>query len=113
MQGPGNQLLTGTGLAVDQYRDVGMAESANGAEHLLHGRCFADNFGGLFLHGCRLLTAGFFTMLDGTPHQSHRLVHIKRLGQILKGSSLIGGHRGIQIRVGGHDDHRQIRVLAL
>ncbi len=113
MQCPRHQLFTGTGLAIDQYGDVGMAEPTNSAKHLLHGRCFTDNLSGLFLHRGRLFTAGFFPVLDGAAHQRYRLIHIKRLGQVLKGPALVGGHRRIQIGMGGHDDHRQVRILAL
>ncbi|MNT13414.1 hypothetical protein D3C72_1483840 [compost metagenome] len=46
VQGVGHQLLAGTGLAVDQHGDVGVAEAADGAEHLLHRRRFTDDFRG-------------------------------------------------------------------
>jgi hypothetical protein len=43
VQGPGDQLLAGARLAVDQHRDVAVREAADGAEHLLHGRRLADD----------------------------------------------------------------------
>ncbi len=45
VQGPGHQLLAGAGLAVDQHGDIGVGQPADGAEHLLHGRCLADDVG--------------------------------------------------------------------
>src|SRR5690606_31079724 len=41
---------------------------------------------------------------------SARLIDVKGLGQILEGAALIGGDRTVQVRVRGHDDHRQTRV---
>ncbi|KAF1068799.1 MAG: hypothetical protein GAK45_01258 [Pseudomonas citronellolis] len=43
VQGMRNQFLAGTRLAIDQHRDVGVAETADGAEHLLHRWRLADD----------------------------------------------------------------------
>ena len=113
VQGPGHQLLAGARLAVDQHRHVGVAEPADGAEHLLHGRRLADDLGGRFRRRRHELLVVLLAVLDGPLDQRHRLVHVERLGQVFERAALVGRHRRVQVGMGGHDDHRQIGVLAL
>ncbi len=108
VQGPGNQLLAGAGLAVDQDRDAAVSQPADGPEDLLHGRRFADDFraralvmaiarGGLVLPGVG----------EGPLGDRHHLVDIEGLGQVLEGALLVGGNRAVQVRVRCGDDDRQ------
>ena len=38
------------------------------------------------------------------------MINVKRLGQVLVGAALKRRHRTLQIGVGGHDNHRQLRI---
>ncbi|MNC44482.1 hypothetical protein D3C75_933880 [compost metagenome] len=111
VQGVGHQLFTGTGFAIDQHGDVGVAQAADGAEHLLHRRRLADDFRGA--GQCRddfqaLLLLG---VLVGALDQGNRFVDIERLGQVFEGAALIGRDSAVQIGVSGHDDDRQPWML--
>ncbi|MND56661.1 hypothetical protein D3C80_477720 [compost metagenome] len=110
VQGVGHQLLAGTRFAVDQHRDVGVAEAADGAEHLLHGRRFADDLRGARLRRRRFQALLFLGVLEGALDQRHGFVDVEGLGQVLEGAALVGGHRAVQVGMGGHDDHWQARV---
>ena len=111
----GNQLLAGTGLAVDQYRDGRAGQTSYGAEHLLHGRRLADDLGGVV--GDLQLLASFVALFAqvgfGSVHQGNGFIHIERLGQVFEGAALVGVNGTVQIGVGGHDDDRQIGLLLL
>ena len=55
----GNQLFTGTGLTIDQYRNGRAGQTTNRTEHLLHRWCFTDNFrcrGGDLLAGATFIS---------------------------------------------------------
>ena len=112
MQRPRHQFLAGAGFAVDQHRDVGAGQTANGAEYLLHGRRLTDDLGG-FAFGFRVLYRLAAVLIDGALHQVHGLIHVEGLGHVFEGAALIGGYRTVQIGVGGHDDHRNAGVLAV
>ena len=78
VQGVGYQFFAGTGLAIDQHGDVGVAEAANGAEHLLHRRGFTDDLRRArqaLWHVQPLLLLG---VLVGPLDQRNRLVHVER-----------------------------------
>jgi hypothetical protein len=112
VQSMGDQLLAGAALAVDQHRDTGARQSADGAKHLLHGGGLTDDLrggGGLLL--ARLaLGSLFFQMVLGTTHQGDCLVDVERLGQVFEGAALVGVDRAVQIRMRCHDDDGQIRL---
>ncbi len=112
MQGLGHQFLAGAGLAVDQHRDVGVGQAADGAKHFLHGRRLADDFGGadIVVGHFHVLVLGFPGVGQRAFGGGHRLVDIEGLGQVLEGAALVGGHGAVQVRVGGGDNHRQARV---
>jgi hypothetical protein len=82
MQGPRHQLFARTRLAIDQNGDARAAQSANGPEHLLHGRSLADEDGvclipkDLGLHVLGLVVA----MGIGAPGEIHRLIDVEGLG---------------------------------
>ncbi|MCY1446551.1 hypothetical protein D9M71_631290 [compost metagenome] len=110
MQGVGDQLLAGAGFAVDQYGDVGVAEAADSAEHLLHCRRFADDLRGTGQAGRGFQALLFLRVLVGALDQRDGFVDVERLGQVFEGAALVGGHRAVQVGMRGHDDHRQARV---
>ncbi|MNF42372.1 hypothetical protein D3C84_234190 [compost metagenome] len=83
-----------------------MAEATDGAEHFLHGRRFADDFRGARLAGWDFQALLLLGVLEGALDQRHGLVHVERLGQVLEGAALVGGHRAVQVGMGGHDDDR-------
>ncbi|MCY1403620.1 hypothetical protein D9M71_188080 [compost metagenome] len=111
MQGVGNQFFTSAGLAIDQYRDVGMAQAPDGAKDFLHRRCFTDDFRSAGQAGHHFQALLLLGMLIGTFDQRNRFIHVEWLWQVLEGAALVGRHRAVQVRMGGHDDHRQTRVL--
>ncbi len=111
VQGTRHQLLAGTGFAGDEHRDIGLRQAADGAEHVLHRRCLAEDFGSL---GCTLLDIGFAqALVERAANQFDRLVDVEGLGQVFEGAALEGGDRRVQIREGGDDDHRDAGVLGL
>ncbi len=107
MQRVGNQLFTGSGLAVDQYANRRAGEAANDAKHILHGGRFADDVRGRakILHVTRLLL--LLIVADGSLNQRHRLVDIERFRQVIKCSLLVGADGRIEIGVRGHNDDRE------
>ncbi len=115
VQGMGDQLLAGAALAVDEHRDAGARQAADGAEHLLHRRRLADDLRGAagLLLACLALGALLLEVILGAPNQGHGLVDVKRLGQVFEGAALVGVDRTIEIRVGGHDDDGQVGLTAV
>ncbi len=107
----GDQFLAGTGLAVDQYGDVGVAQAPDGAKHFLHRRRFTDDFRGAGQRRRRIQALLFLGMLVGALDQRDRFVDIERFGQVFEGTALIRSHGAVQVGMGGHDDHRQARML--
>ena len=110
VQGVGDQLFTGTGFAVDQHRDVGVRQAADGAKDLLHGWRFTDDLGGAGLQCFFVLRFLLVGMGQRAADQGDGLVYVKGLGQVLEGTTLVGGNGAVEIRVGGHDDHWQLRI---
>ncbi len=105
VQRAGDQLLTGTRFTSDQHRDVAGGQATDSAEHLLHCRGFANDGGGR-----RVLRLGKCGARAGSAaHQAGSGIQIEGLGQVLKSPALVAGDCGVQVRVGGHDDHRQLR----
>ena len=79
-----HQLFAGAGLAVNQHCDVALGESANRAEHFLHGRRVANNFCG----GVTALALIDLIVLSplglGAGHGGHHLFDIKGLWQVFE-----------------------------
>src|SRR5207302_10634179 len=70
----------------------------------------SQDFGGL-AHGFYRL--GFpSAFVERAANELDRLVDVEGLGKIFVGAALEGGHRGIEIRIGGHHDDRH-RGMAL
>ena len=108
----GHQLLAGAGGTVDQHRDVGGGQPADGAKNLLHGRRLAENLlvrGGRFGAALRLALSPGQRPLD----HGHRLIDVEWLGQVFKGAPMVGGDGAVEVGVRGHDDHRQAGLLVL
>jgi hypothetical protein len=82
VQGTGHQLFARSRFTRDQHRDLALAQSADSAEHVLHGGRLAQHFrvDGLALFGDFLALAFF----DCTADQLHGLGQIERLGQVFK-----------------------------
>ena len=111
VQGTRHQFLARTGFAGDQHGDGTLAEATDRPEHILHRGRLAQHFGhGRLAFLCDLLALTFF---HRATNQLHRLGQIERLGQVLERAALEGRHRTVQVRIGGHDDDRQFRLLRM
>ncbi len=90
---------------------MALAEPADGAKDVLHRAGLAEHLGhlggALGLH--RLAQA----LVDGAADQLDRAGHVEGLGQVFEGPALERGDRAVEVRVGGHDDHRQRRAARL
>ena len=89
MESPRDQFLAGARLAGDQHGEVRSAEPPDRTEHLLHRGRRAD---------------------DSRCVRGDRLVEVEGLRQVLVRTALVGGHRTVEIRIAGHDDHREMRI---
>ena len=108
VQGASHQLLAGAGRAVDEDSDAGAGKPADGAEHLLHGRRFAQD-----LLRCRRrqsVGAGLLGTGKGALHHGHCFVDVEGFGQVLKGALVVGRHGAVEVRVRRHDDDWKVRV---
>ena len=106
-----DQFLAAARLAGDQHGRMRLRQAADRAEHLLHRRRLAEDLGG----GGRLFRAlGLaHALVDRTPDQLDRVVDVERLGQVFERAALECGDRALEVGVGGHHDHRHLRVLGL
>jgi hypothetical protein len=106
-----HEFLAGAGLAVDQHRGMGCRQPADGAEDFLQRSALPEDFrhGAGFKRGTIVVRR-----LGNRPtHQIYGLVYVERFGQIFEGTALEGCHGGIEVRVRGHDDDRQVRMIGL
>jgi hypothetical protein len=108
-----HQLLAGAALAGDQHRDLALAEPADGAEHVLHGRRLAQHLGGQGLRACAPRGVLALAFLHGAADQLHRLGQVEGLGQVLEGAALEGRDGAVEVGEGRHDDDRQAGQLGL
>ena len=106
-----DEFLAGARFARDQHRHVRLRQAADGAEHFLHGRRLAEDFGRFGGSGFDARFAQAF--LQRAANQFDRLVDIERLGEVFEGTALEGGDRRIEVGKGGDDDDRQARVARL
>jgi hypothetical protein len=111
MQRAGDELLARAGFAGDQHRRAGVRQAPDRPEHLLHRGGLPENLGraGRDLLGALLAHA----LVHRAADQIDRLVDVEGLGQVLERAALECSDRALQIGVGGHDDHRQLRVPLL
>ena len=111
VQSSGNQLFARTRLACDHHGDIALTQTANGAKHILHGRCLAQHFRrAVHIGGAGLFALTFFHC---TANQLNCFGQVKRFGQVLKRTTLESGHRTVQIGIRRHDDDRQARHTSL
>ena len=107
MQGPGHQFLAGARCPLDHDRDVRLGQSTDRPEDLLHGARLANDVGNIIVMTClrgALLAAHQHRATDG----GDCFVDVERLRQVLERACLVGTDGTVQVRVGGHDDHRQL-----
>jgi hypothetical protein len=107
MQRVRHQFLSRAGFTGDEHGHARARQPADGAKHLLHGCRLAQQFRDAA--PCGVDVGGHRRLLRRAPHQIDRFVDVKGFRQILERTSLVGRDGGIQIRVGGHHDHRQTR----
>ena len=50
------------------------------------------------------------TVRHGTRDQGDGVVDVERLRQVLVRPAPVGGYRAVEVRIAGHDDHREVRV---
>ena len=106
-----HQLLARAALAGDHHGDMALAEAANPAEDVLHGRGLAEHLwhgAGAGLH--HVLAQA---LVHRTADQLHGLGHVKGLGQVLEGAALEGRDRAVDVGVRRHDDDGQPRHAGL
>ena len=96
MQGVRHQFLTGTRLAIDQYRNLGAGQAADGPEDLLHGRGLTDDLGATG-HGFRRGGGLPHLMAASTADLGDGLIEIEGLRQILEGAAMKGGYSTVQV----------------
>ncbi len=127
MHGPGNQLLAGTGLALNQYGRVGWRDLANALEKSLHGVTGADDThilattigagrGGLGRRLWRRSRAALLLALvaggNNALHGFNHFVMVERLGDVVDSAELHRVDRRAQAGVAGHDQHGRVRRTA-
>jgi hypothetical protein len=50
---------------------------------------------------------------DGAPHRGQEAIALHGFGQVVVGASAHGLDRGLDAGLSGHDDHRQLRLIAV
>jgi len=107
---PRDQFLAAAGLTVDRHRGHAVRQPLDHRSQLPHGRRLAaqpvDAARPLLLRR----RAGGRRAGQRRPDQQPELIQIDRLGQVIEGAGLQGGHRVLGAAVGG--DHRDRRVAA-
>jgi len=111
MQRARHQLLSGARFARDQHRRRGLRKPADGTEHFLHRLRLPQDLGGSLLGLFLLLLPQ--RLVQGAPDEINRLVNVERLGQVLERAALKRRHRRLEVRIRGHDDHRQVGMALL
>ncbi len=106
-----DQLLARARFAGHHDRDIALRQPADGTKHILHRRGLAQHL--TIAGGLRQLRRLALALLHGTLDQLHRLGQVKGLGQVFKCAALESRDGAVQIRVGGHDDDRQLRVVLM
>ena len=83
-----HQLFARTGFAGDHHGHIALAQAANGAKHVLHGRGLAQHFRrAVHVHRAHGFALAF---IHGAADQLDRFGQVKRLGQVLEGTALEG-----------------------
>ncbi len=87
MDGPGNNLLPGSGFSTDQHRGIRDRNLADQLVQLLHGRAAADDFRVLlsvFFDPVAFQFAGSAAILNSPLQLNQQFVKIQRLGQVIE-----------------------------
>ena len=111
VQGARHQLLTGAGFASHQDRDMALAQTPDGAEHVLHRGRLTHHFRRIGTRGVGDFFAQAF--LHRAANQFDGFGQIKGFGQVLKCTALKGADGAVQVRERGHDDNGQAGVACL
>ena len=108
MQCAGNQFFTRTAFARNHDGNKALAQTTDGAKHILHRRRLPQHFGRFF----DAVFNHFFALafFHRAANEFHRFGQIKRLWKVFKRTALKRTHRAIQIRIRGHDDDGQPRI---
>ena len=107
VQGTGHQLLARAARTGDQHRHMALAEAADGAEHILHGRGLSQDFLG---HDVFVGLFGEFlalAFLGGTANELDGLGHIEGFGQVFEGTALKGRYGAVEVGKRRHHDDGQ------
>ena len=92
MKRPCHQFFTRARLACNEHRGTRLTKAADRAKHVLHDRCLAEQLWKR-LHGYPSPMSGRWRSIgQRAADQGDGSVYIKRLGEILKGTALKGGH---------------------
>ena len=115
VDGAGDQLLAGAGLAGDQRRALGLRDQAGGAHRLLHQAAAADDavvVEVLVALGEQVaVLAAQALVLDRPLDHHHQLVDLERLLQVVERAELHRRQRALDGGVRRH--HQDLRPLAL
>jgi hypothetical protein len=108
VNGPGNHLLAGTRLALDQHRRVGQGDVVDQLEDVVHPRALAEHVGEAVLALEPLTKLGQLglggPLLQGTLHDEAQVLRVGRLGEEVVGPHLHRLHGLFDAAVAGRDD---------
>ena len=113
VDGPRHQLLAGATLSGDEDGGAGGGDGAHHVEERDHGRGDADDLlqavaAAQLLLEPQVLLAELLA-LQGVADHDLELVDVEGLQQVIVGSQLEGGHRGLGAPEGGDDDDHGLR----
>ena len=106
-----DELLAGARLAGDEHRRVRLRQPADRAEHLLHRRRLAQHLRRLAPIAAAT-GAGAGASAIARRISATRVVDVERLRQVLERAALERRDGAVEVRVRGHDDHRELRDSA-
>ena len=114
MDGARQQFLAGAGFAADQHRGIALRHAGGHFQHVeQHLRSTRDAFKSVLpiqaeAQAVHLLHQS--AMLHGAVDHQHEFFVVDRLGDVVVGSGLHGGHGGLHGSKRGNHDHRRLRI---
>ena len=114
VQGGGQELLADPAFPVDDHGGAARGDAHHRVAQGLHGRVPGDDpveaeaFGQLLLQDADLPV--HLVDLVGAVHQQADLGQVEGLDDEIEDPALDGLHRGVQVGIGGHQDHRGARA---
>jgi len=116
VDGLGHELLAGTGFTGDEHRGAGGRGPGHHLQHPLHGLAPAhDVFRGEAVLE-RLAQHHVFALGRGEPggllHGEQQFVVGEGFGDVVEGAQAHGFHRALDAAEGGHDDDRDVGIIA-